>query len=495
MSAAAYAAENPNERYIYEPKPKSRALTVLVTVLVIIVIFAAITAICAVIIYSLSSGNHSVSAWTASDSEVIFIYDEKTAGDIAVTKEISLLSSVEDGGVSFYLDGETLYAVESHGLTEVTDSFESGVSSYESRIFAYTEVGGGLYIYSVSKKESTLISEGVAADILAVSPDGKTVIYKENGGESDSLYIYSGGETSALDVSTSKVPFAVSNSAKYIYLYDNVTGGIYVSDKKGNTEKIAAGADGDMLFNSDNTEMMYSYDGITYCYISKKNEKTKLLLSKGESLGDYTAVRTGFASEYSILAYTTSSNTFSDLFYIDAENNKYYIDGKYESTKIAASVTRCEVSDNGECAVYEKHDTLYMVSVGSIESVTEIGSDVSEFAILPSGDAVYYINSEGALIYASKSGHETEIAEDVEAVYITHDGYALYLAEYVNGVGALYGCRNGKDERKLADDVSEVFTFESVTFYLQFNADYDLYVCGSGLSFSLVIEGCEGLCD
>ncbi|MCD8311659.1 MAG: zinc ribbon domain-containing protein [Firmicutes bacterium] len=488
-----------DDRYIYKPKKKSKALSVVIAVVVIAAVAAVVSALIAAFIMSGSGDADTITAWS-KNGEIYFMYNDKLLDGTADEEDVTLLSRSDDGSVSFYYSDDTVYVVKSSGIS-IVDTFYCGVASADGSKFYYVTTDSELYVYDVSGGKSTRVAEDVNANILAVSPDGATAAYASYSDEDDdedtmSVYIYSGGKSSVLDVDDSKIPFAISNSAKYIYLYDSVTGGIYVSDKKGSTEKIAAGVEYYVFFNNDNTEMLFWYDGSTYRYAAGDEDKIKLSSSECYPLGNYSVICMGFVRGYSHYAYTCGIESFSETFYIDYEEVTVYFCDKYcDLTKIVSSAEDYGVYDDGNVLMYVKRSSLYLVEADSLDDAVKLASDVVDFAALSDGSAAYYINNDEELIYVTKDGEETKIADDAESVSMTYDDCALFITESVNGYGALYSSKNGGERHKISDDVCELFICDGVTFYVTGTSTYDIYAASSGANFSLVLEDCETYCE
>ncbi len=471
-------------------KTRLIGIAALAVVVVVVIIFA---------LNALSSGGGSSSTITAwnIDGDTYFLYNADILDYIAETSVGGYRSSL-DGSVKLYRSSSTdeLIAVSSKGVDVITDECKYALCSSDgSKVVYYTD-DGDLYLYDVSNGKSTSIGEFESLDALAIAPDGSAVVYTDNASGEITSYIYKSGSTSEIDLSQTKVPFAVSNSGKYIYCYDTSSGSIYISDQKGYTEKIKSDVYWQVLFNDDNTEMIFfTNDGATY-YYPANGEAKKISSSRVapvKCLNNY-FLSGGCYSEY-FYGYTMDEKSFTDVFYYGLYNGSiYYCDKNFELEKVVSSVSESElgVSDDGNALMNIKNDKLNRVTNSYNDEPVEIGTDVDSFEMLSDGSAAYYIDEDDALIYTTKSGKQTSIADDVYSVYITHDGYALFLVDYYSGAGTLYSSKNGSSRKKIDDDVVEIIVGDSVTLYVTgASSDYDVYAAKSGVTFKRVLKGCK----
>ncbi|MCD8314407.1 MAG: zinc-ribbon domain-containing protein [Firmicutes bacterium] len=468
------------------------------TKLIGIAALAAIAVVIIIALIAMSSGGSSssiITAWNV-DGDIYFLCNADVLEYTAESSASSVASSL-DGSVKLYYSSSTdeLIAVSSKSANVITDEYAGVLCSSDGSKVVYYTNDGEIYLYDVSSDKNTSIGEFESLAALAISPDGSVVVYTDSDSDEVTSYMYKSGSTSELELSQTKIPFAVSDSGKYIYCYDTSSDSIYISDKNGNTEKIKSDVESYFLFNDDNTKMIFFTDDGTYRY-SANGEAEKISSSE--------MIPANFLLGYNIsgriysgyfYTYTMDVENFSGLFYLNDSNSLYYCDKNFESEKVASSIDDCNISDDGKVVMYTKNDKLYRVTKSSYDEPVEIGTDVDSFEMLSDGSAAYYIDEDDTLIYTTKSGKQTKIADDVYSVYITHDGYALFLVDYYNGAGTLYRSKNGSSREKVDDDVVRIIVGGGATLYATGDSStYDVYAAKSGVNFTRVLKECESYC-
>ena len=152
---------------------------------------------------------------------------------------------------------------------------------------------------------------------------------------------------------------------------------------------------------------------------------------------------------------------FMDKLSSDGSGTLYYrslTNFGQEAVKIAGSVSRYTVSENGKLVTFLKNGTLYQYDM---KEETKLGKEVSTYRVSPDGKIIYYRNTEGNW-YVLKNGESEKIGSDITIEYITDDYSTVY---YMNG-DKLYKKTIGKDKEKLVSDVEEVMDIrEDGTFY------------------------------
>ncbi len=470
------------------------------------------------LIASLAGGGSSGSDWStitawSADGETYFVYNG-TVLDYKAEAAVEDIHRTADMKLYYSSTTDEAFVVSSKGVECAEDTHLSEATYFsfaaDGGVMIYATYESELYIFDMSDCKETLIAElEDECTALAVSPDGKTVVYADG----DESYIYTKGSVSELEISSTKAPIAVSNSAKYIYCYDSSSDAIYLSDKKGNTEKIKSDVSSVCYFNSDNTEMIFYTDDATYYYkaggeaeklyssyvmpawLYANGTYSSMSFSTGDGAVSYSEAQlwmTGYSSYF--YAYGMELDSFVEIFYYDWSNNIIYFDKNHETDRVATSIDSYDTSSDGKVLMYTKYDTLYRVTTSDYEEPEAIAEDVEEFEILPDGSGAYYIDEDDTLMYAKKNGKTTKIADDAASLYVTSDGYALFLVDYANSVGTLYSSKNGGSKNKIADDVSSVICGYGASLYVTNDSNtYNVYAAKSGVSFKLIIEDCDYL--
>ncbi len=377
---------------------------------------------------------------------------------------------------------------------QLTDDGSTCSIAVDANAVAYINEDYELYLYNGKK------SEHIADDISSVriSPDGKTLVYRtyEEDAEDAELVIYQNGKSEKIAEGMRVV--SVSNKGKYIYAYDT-DNRLYVLNAKGESEKIQSSIDTSSCeANSDKTEVMYTSDGNTYVSV-KGGEKQKLFDSDNVWMVD-TDNDTLDADEF-------EGHYYMEYDYNSSDSTLYYLNKKFETTKIATSVRYARVSANEKTVIYVKNNGIYEYSLSKDESekiIKDISSEtftLSCFAVSEDGKSIYYINEDDELCYYN--GKEAKVIDDdgdaVELVYSYGDAMFFLYDEYTkydeNGYYEyttydLYYYKNGDSKAKsITSDVSSITVDENYIYYTTYDGDvYEKFVSSDGKKFSSIME-------
>ncbi len=278
-----------------------------------------------------------------------------------------------------------------------------------------------LYIWEDGKTE--MITADCRNFSYSVSPDGKTVAYSVYGEEEEKNggYYYNGKEISlGEDVDT----IAISNDAKYVYYAKN--GSIYVQKgaERGSRKKLSDESDV-LFFNHNMTDVIFS-DGAD-SYIIHNGDEKKLL--SGTFNGLLLPEGTSLISDFESATYGVTD--FAGTFYVDDEDDIYYIDSKYETNKVVSNINKAQLMEDGKTIIYQKGDSIYKVN-GTKEDDEDkllVEEGVRYFIATSDGKAIYFYNSDDELMYQKGNNKPVQIGEDLEGDFdeeITYARWTIY---------------------------------------------------------------------
>lgn len=388
-------------------------------------------------------------------------------------------------------DGNVLYVITAKQKTQVSDEVDS--SSYKMASsgdgLIYMTVDEELYLYDVAKKKSEKITDETVYDV-AISPDGKTVLYsiveeedEDDDEETYKLFIYRNGKSQEL--AKNMHPVAVANSGKYIYAYKETEEydlDLYSVNLKGETEKIRSEIDGFML-NKDHSEILFMSNDKTYLKVKNK-EAESILSNSGRVL-----LPRGVAS--SSFSYNISS--FLKQAYI-SDNSVYYVKNADERYRVGKKdVTSAKISEDGKTAYYVRNDSLYRVPVKEDAEETRLAKEVdtdvyTPYEVNPSGKGVYFIDDDQILRYTTKGDESDRVADDVEDITISSKGIVFYISD-----DQLYSSKNGAKGTKVStkdDEIVSVYNSGKYTYYTTLNDDNEMsvFVSDGSAKFKTVLE-------
>lgn len=463
---------------------------------------------------------NTISLYLGENNETYFVNgkEKDVIGSVAhsngyVDEEVSLDGTT---GIS-YFDGHRLMLMKETGITEISQ--EVGVDAYalstQGNKVAYVESKGELFLYDCESMISEKIANIVDEYGIAISPNGKCVAYIDQE-EENKLCVYFNNKI--YEIGKNLFPIGLPDSGKYIYCYNTQNEGIYVKYLDGKSKKLAANSGRRFYFNSDHTQLQFSSDDSLYVS-DGGNDKIKLF-DNCESVVVFSPLLTGsifdgievWSDELGRYAYvgvcTTDISNLKDSYYImnrklgdrNVDCDLYYVNEKWESELIEENILDDErfycvsVDKTGKDLAYIKNNKLYKIEDGKYKNSYWVADNVEAFKMTSDGEAFYYLDEEGTLWYKKGRKEEKKIADGVHEreLYITHDDYILFLTDYSKESGTLYSCYQGKEKRRIADDVRAVSIIYKFAVY-KTNYDYDtgtcdLYGANKGDDFSLILE-------
>ena len=123
------------------------------------------------------------------------------------------------------------------------------------------------------------------------------------------------------------------------------------------------------------------------------------------------------------------------------------------------------------------YPACYRRAYRCLDAAFELAEDVRDFAATPDGSAVYYINEDEELIWQKGTKEGKRIADDVDYVFTTHDGYCFFESD-----DELFSVKDGGKKVRIADDLYDIYVTGSV-FYLWTDyedGEFNFYACTKG---------------
>lgn len=490
----------------------------LAAVIVLIIIISAIA----------SSGSEFIKAeavinaqYNSEDDETVFTYNstvlkDKVEGSVsmsAVSADGTHLlcffeeeSDEESDGTTLY----TLYHVTKSGAKKIAESVRTGSISIDGKRGCYIDEDGVLYSCELGNGKSTKVAEDVTGSPV-MSPDGKTVLYRvteesdkdeeedEDEDESEAatettikLYAWKNGKEYSLGKNYSGV--GVSDNGKYVYIANSKEGkrSLYVT-KLGSDDKVKLEGDySSVTFNYDRTEALFTSDGKLYISV-KGREPVKI-----GSIGLPTPLPAS--------GYTRLVKTFIKVpvFYQNSDGNIVigFIQkaGKeYEFKRLASNVASfapgypvpiCENVDDKTIYFLKSYTKgggdLCKVAVKADAESEELAEDIVLFEMSKSGKTVYALDDDDTL-WKISGKKKDRVSDDVHTFNAFNDG-VLYITEYDSKdySGELYYSSNGKNKKKIAEEVTGMLTFIDFSVVSYTNTDGEVYISGKSVKFDKI---------
>jgi len=422
-------------------KAKSKKLPIIIAAAAVVVIAAVLL----IILGGKGGGKKAAGGYESFSPDVIYITGDtvysRTAGKLIELEDDSyyVMADSLDGSkkVLYDYNEEKLSLVGKDGQKEITDSEVNACEmSLDGSTVVYLEKvsssKANLMKYSVKSGKSEQLAEikDKAGNPIAVSPDGGSVLYVNDG----DLFTCIKGKIN--ETGEEGIPVGISDGGKYVYFTKEVKGKTRLCViAGGETKKIAETGNSycaayfnrtlsEVVFEDSYSDAMYfsangsegekikNYDVYPYgkeAYVVFDNSTFKAILGRGSFIG--TACVSG--SEIRVLT--------SEL----------------KSEKAASKAAAACVFNGGKSAVYvDSKDNLYY-----IKDITKLGAEPQKIAedietsrlwVTPDGSLIYYVNEDDELHAITFSGKDTRCAEDVTGYYIVMDpqtGNMYYISD------------------------------------------------------------------
>lgn len=367
-------------------------------------------------------------------------------------ERLSMDGTVYAGGGSYE---NKLFLINENDIVEVSDDAYSFEMSINGNKLVYVDGKGALFLYDSETMTTDKIANFADERGIVVSPNGESIAYVDQENKS-TLCVYS--KDKVIEIGENLLPIALPDSGEYIYCYNTENKGIYVKFLDGESKKIGTGKEMNSLYlNKEHTQLLFRSNN-NY-YVSDEGSDKIKLFSECFSLDGIMSHKSYefWANNHpKLLVITYPISDLRDMYYTSGTegteyDNLYYVDENWNSIFIEKDITDIRyIDESGKNLSYLKTgNKLYKIENGNYKNAFWVADDVINFVMTSDGEDFYYIDSENTLWFKKGRKEEQKIADDVYDLYITHDDYALFLAED----DVLYSSYQGKEKKRIADDV------------------------------------------
>lgn len=428
--------------------------------------------------------------YKAFDDETIYFLTngEKVDSRLDAEKLESWNTSM-DGNVAYFTVKEgkdvVLYVLSGKDVLYVTENADQVMMTETGSAVAYIE-NEELYLYDVNKASAEKVATEVES-LMTISPDGKTVAFM---GLDDMTYLCNEGKLTEMTEETTVV--SISNGGKYIYcieMNEEDVPCLYLYNLKGNVGLVAEDVNTEnatFYTNKEHTQLIFQAMGRSdykwYAVEKKELEDEKHDLSSTDLFAPVVPVgaqrydRDGLivlgVESLSGMAYSTAD--------VDDETAKLvFVNSGWETSILVSKVTNIQINANGDKIYYMKSGRLFSIEAKARAQSNQLADDVVSYVITSDGKTVYYID-ENEILYYQKGEKNLELSEDVQQLYVTHDGYALFVSE-----DSLYSADGSKTSTVVDDfEAGYVITAADCTYYaVEEDASLTFYISANGLKF------------
>ena len=384
--------------------------------------------------------------------ESSFVIDAKPVeGSV---KGVAYMDSAADGKTSLAWVNDTVYFVSEMGVDKLGESISCAEISFDGKKALFLD-GTELKLYSLETRRSEPVESGISAITqLAISPSGSCFAYTcshEGDAASNVTKLWKDGAFRELFTDMRATVIAVSDDGQTVYYFNNGEGKFCVDSPEGTREiSDSCGAETNYNFTNDLSEAAFNTtDG-----------KWRLFRLAEGSVAE---LDEGF--EFTLKTDVYSMNMTSVFVYIN--DVKTFTEGlwlkrvKYEDV-YAYSVALMDASGklswlfetaSDYCAAPDGSRVLWLAG-GQLYSTdmkgenTQLAADVSEFKLTDDGAKLYYIS--GGTLYLSARGTPKRVDAGVED-FETIGGVCVYVKDD----GSLMRA-NGAASEKLLDNAAYI---------------------------------------
>ena len=428
---------------------KNKIVGIVASVIVVAVIVGLVF-----LVKGLFGGSNQVSKYAEINYDLspYVLYNGKIVEDYeGVTTQYALGTSLS-GDCIITSDDYCIKDGKAYELEDVI-SHHVAVAASGNGVAYCTEDGAVMLLNPDTGKTTTIEKKGDFAGV-AISPDGKTVLYTDG----EVAYIYNKGKSTEIFEADDGVIMvgAVSDGAKYIFIDENVydTNTMYCLDKDGDEIEKFKDVSYVKYTNADNTQIAFfnGYRGVgdeMIVYDATTEDGTKIEFNDSDDnvfralipiAHKYSAVSAAISAHYGN-AVGVKNLFASGVTAFDTDNllECYYHFGDYTGAF-------------GESGYLGYNDVFMELGIYGIEDeeFEKVAEKIYGYALLSNGNLVY-VDVNGKLVLY-KGGDKETIDRDVVSYIDSYDGKTIY---YLTSDGELYRYKNGKS-KELAEDVSNV---------------------------------------
>lgn len=475
------APKDPNGKKGLDPKVLIAAIGAVAVIALIVILIN---------VFSGGSGSGYKAAYEAipdPDNECTHIVNAgKVIAKVGEDADVTTISA--DGSIALLTEGDdddvTVSVIKNGKITKVAENIEPVAFSDTGASFVFLNEDEELMLYTVSSGKSEKIAGEIQSTRVAISPDGKSVLYTQYDEEDEvtALYLYASGKSTKI-AKDGIYPVTLSNGAKKIYAYDSEGESLVLYNAKGEkVGKIGGSASKNFVVNQDHTDIIFTDGEKTYISVDG-GEKVKLasvnmlypVLPKSTTMITTRSYGT---------VYTYGISNFKNII-VRGGGSLYYLNSKYETENKISDASSAMTAD-GSTVYYYKNENLYSKNIkkADAEQVKIASKLASNFVISSDGKTVYYINEDDEL-HSYKGTKDTKLADDVDYVYISGKNNVFFESDG----GVFYV--SGSSKKAVATEALGMAVDATGSVYV-FKGDedaYDILYSNGGTKFDDVLKG------
>ncbi|MCI8332258.1 MAG: hypothetical protein HFE78_05485 [Clostridiales bacterium] len=433
--------------------------------LCVIILFLALIVAGWLLLYSFRPGPYSSKTVTITyvqdGRNTVFFYNDKLLEGTFSGNMLHESTSMYGDLLVFLTEQDELYMVNKKGLYLISNNVAAyRMASYGGGV-AYVNSEGELFRFTCKNKKTKQIDTDVLENHISVSSGGDTIAYLKKEADSEVMYCFTGKK--AERYAQDRIPIAVSDGLKHLYMVDGSMNLYYASG--GKQTEVFRNVANTFAFDNDFSDVLFYADSGSYLF---RGGKEAVLVSEAmvnlvcsTELASYSSPLL-FSMDTKIVSYGIRS--FANKFYEDNNQSLHYVGGKYQSSLIDTLVSAPLVNDKGNRVYYMKDSHLISSSAKGKTSV--LAEEVIAFTMTGDGRYLYYTDRNAALWGKRGKLRAKKIADTVSSVRQSGRDYVFYTVPE-NETNDLYVIRGVSKPKCLCENVGTFSAAAGSAYYEQ----------------------------
>jgi len=384
-----------------------------------------------------------------------------------------------------------VYLIREEEARVIGDNVVYATLSGDGSALACIDEDGILSLYNEDYPEGHRVARPVAGASLA--PDGSAMVFytlKDKG--TPEIYLYTQGETRLL--TRDLIPFALTAGGSRIYCRGSKNDGLYVLDPQGESTRLSSGLDADspIYLNRDHSQILFRARGQHYA-VTAGDEKYRVCTEGPFTMADPINHTKTLRVEGGCSLITLATDALNGKFYTGG-TSLFYLDEAWEPHLISqeADSRRVQMTWDGQILYYLSQGNLFRVDAGSQEAPQPVAGDVHDYAITASGEALYFMDSEGSVWYRTPKAMPILVAEGARTLHLTHDDHCLILTEDGERGFLAHASFAGSAAQPLISHVHEIRMTPTAVYVSRYydprTGLCDIYAATEGLTFTQIVD-------
>ena len=414
-------------------------------------------------------------------------------------------TSLDATRFAYLTDEGDLYFIHNGNRQRVARDVSNFVMSLDGSAVVYvTDTDdddlGTLVLWQARNGSTRVVETSVVHYQISISPDGRTVGFAVLDRNDDVEGFFSVNGRTAESLGRNRIPMVISNSGRFVYYFNESNQQFRVSHR-GDSVRLA---DSDNLFglwfNRDLTEVMFVADGTTF--ISERGRERQRISNNHlvPALPEF--IQTSGMNVFGVRSFRNiiaESRSDSNMWGWSSTYDLVYIDGSFETNRIARNVIQHEVSRDGGTVVYlnSQGRLTKLTNVSRTEPTTfefSTRDEIEEFVMTADGSQIYFINDFNDLYFIRGTNSPTRVRQDVYTIVMSPNSDTLFFIADIdrNGIGELFTTRRGATATRVdgAREVSFIRTTATCVFYFSTESGHtgDVFRSNGNARFTRILE-------